>query len=412
MKLNTKLLHSKTNKKYSENSTLPPVFQVSAFAYESAEDQEKVFQHKASGYAYTRIGNPTITAFEQRISELEEAAGGVACSSGMGAVTISLLNLLSAGDEIITTSNLYGGTLNLFNDLEKFGIKTHFVSDLVPKELDKHFNDKTRVIFGEVVSNPALQVMDIKSVSAYAHERGIPLIVDATTVTPYVIRPIALGADIVIHSSSKYINGSGNSISGIILDSGKFKWDFDKFPALSDFKKYGNLAYLIRLKTDLWENFGACLSPFNAYLNVLGLETLGLRIEQINKNARALAEALSKTPGVTVSYLTLDTHPYHDLCNTQLNGYGGGILSFRVGSKEKAFKTLNALKFVTIASNIGDVRTLAIHPRSTLYIKATDEQAAAAGVYEDTIRVSVGIEDSEDLIDDFLQAIESANADE
>ena len=410
MRFNTKLLHGKSTKKYADNSTLPPIAQVSAFGYESAEEQEKVFQHKASGYAYTRIGNPTIAAFEQRISELENAAGGVACSSGMAAVTISLLNVLSSGDEIITTSNLYGGTLDLFKDLEKLGIKTNYVSELNSHELDLYFNEHTKVIFGEVVSNPALQVLDIKAVSDYAHSKGIPLIVDATTVTPYVIRPIELGADIVVHSSSKYINGGGNSISGIILDSGKFKWDFEKFSALKEFKKYGNLAYLIRLKTDLWENFGSCLAPFNAYLNIVGLETLGLRIEQINRNARALAVALAKLDGITVSYLSLPDHPYYDLCTSQLKGYGGGILTFRVGSKEKAFKILNALQFATIASNIGDVRTLAIHPKSTLYIKSTDEEAAAAGVYDDTIRVSVGIEDSEDLIEDFTQAIEKASA--
>lgn len=408
MKFNTSLLHGKSTKSYADHSTLPPIAQVSAFGYESAQEQEKVFQHKAFGYAYTRIGNPTLTAFEQRISDIEHATGGVACSSGMAAVTISLLNVLTTGDEIITTSNLYGGTLDLFKDLEKFGIKTNFVSELNPEQLDKYFNERTKVIFGEVVSNPALQVLDIETVAGYAHERSIPLIVDATTVTPYVIRPIDHGADIVVHSSSKYINGSGNSISGIILDGGRFKWDFEKFPALADFKRYGNMAYLVRLKTDLWENFGSCLAPFNAYLNVIGLETMGLRVEQINKNAKALAKALSEIDGVKVSHLSLEDHPYYELCQKQLGGYGGGILTFRVGSKEKAYKTLNALKYVTIASNIGDVRTLAIHPRSTLYIKSSDEEAAAAGVYDDTIRVSVGIEDSEDLIEDFRQAIEQS----
>ncbi len=409
MNFNTKLLHGKSVQPYSDGATLPAIAQVSAFAYESAEQHEKVFTHKAMGYAYTRIGNPTVAAFEQRVCELEGGSSALACSSGMAAVTLALINILTAGDEIITSSGLYGGTLDLFKDLEKFGIKTHFVNPLTKENASKVINDRTRVIFGEVVSNPALNVLDIKSISEFAHEHNIPLIVDSTTATPAVINPIKLGADIVVHSSSKYINGGGNSISGIIVDSGRFKWDFDKFKALEDFSKYQNMAYMVRLRTDTWENFGSCLAPQNAYYNIIGMETLGLRMQRVNENADKLARALNEIDGITVNYLSLNSHPYHELYKTELNGNGGAILTIRVGSREKAYKVINNLKYVHIASNIGDIRTLAIHPQSTLYIHSDKAQQEAAGVYEDTIRISVGIEDAEDLIYDFTQAIEKAN---
>ena len=407
-RFNTKLLHGNTSKGYGQREILPPISQVSAFRYESMEELEKVFAHKSMGYAYTRIGNPSVSAFEQKINELEGGVGAICCSSGMSAISSALFAVCSSGDEIIAGSGLYGGTIDLFHDLEKLGIHTVFADRLTGNAVKALINDKTRVIFGELISNPSLAVMDVPELSSVAHEAGIPLFVDSTTATPYIARPIQLGADVVIHSTSKYINGGGNSIGGIIVDGGRFKWDFEKHTALEEFRKYGKMAFSVRLRTDIWENIGACMAPMNAYLSYVGAETLGLRMERICENADALARALDKEEDITVNYLTLPQHPYHEYVDCELGGYGGGILNFRAGSKERAFRIIDSLKYAIIASNIGDLRTLVIHPASTLYIRSGREETEAAGVYDDTIRVSVGIEDKEDLIGDFLNAVEQS----
>ncbi len=406
MKFNTKLLHSKAITDYPQREILPPISQVSAFKYESMEELEKVFSHKTMGYAYTRIGNPTLTAFERRMSELEGGINAVSCSSGMSAVMISLLAVCSSGDEIIAGNGLYGGTINLFHDLEKFGIHTIFAKDMTAEGIEPLISNKTRAVFGELISNPSLRVFDVSSVSEVSRASKIPLIVDSTTATPFIAKPLELGANIVIHSASKYINGGGNSIGGIIIDGGNFDWDFKKHTALSEFQKYGKMAFSIRLRTDIWENFGGCMAPMNAFLNYIGLDTLGLRMEKICKNADALAKALNKIQGIEVNYLSLPQNKFHNYFENQLKGYGGGILTFRARSKENAFKIINSLKYAFIASNIGDLRTLVIHPASTLYMNTAKEEMNAAGVYDDTIRVSVGIEDSEDLISDFEAAIQ------
>lgn len=405
MEFNTNLLHGAAVKEYADGGTLPQIAQVSSFQYSSAEELEKVFQHKAAGFAYSRVANPTVAAFEQRINELESGNAAIACSSGMFAVTLSLLNMLSSGDEIIAGSGLYGGTIDLFEDLIKFGIRVKYVSEMTPEKIEPEITDKTRVIFGEVLCNPSLSVMDIEAVSALAKSYQLPLIVDSTVTTPFLVNPLTLGANIVIHSTTKYINGSGNSIGGVIIDGASFPWDFDRFTGLSGYRKYKNLAYTIRLRTDIWENMGGCMAPLSAFLNVIGLETLGIRMERICQNAEALAEALSEIPGISVNYPTLSGSPYRDLCIKQFGGRGGGILTFRVGSKEKAYRILNSLKYAIRATSLGDVRTLVIHPHSTIASRNTEEQRRSAGVYEDTIRVSVGIEDSSDLIEDFIRAI-------
>ncbi|MBR3105005.1 MAG: O-acetylhomoserine aminocarboxypropyltransferase/cysteine synthase [Lachnospiraceae bacterium] len=402
---NTKLLHGKYTKDFGQREILPPISQVTAFQYESMEELEKVFAHKSMGYAYTRIGNPTLAAFEQKICALEGGAGAVSCGSGMAAISSALLAVCESGDEIIAGSGLYGGTIDLFHDLEKLGIHTIFLNGLTKESVEEHITEKTKVVFGELISNPSLAVMDVPAVAEVAHNAGIPLFVDATTVTPYIVRPLSLGADVVIHSTSKYINGGGNAIGGIIVDSGRFPWDFDKHKALAEYKKYGRMAFLLRLRTDIWENLGGCMAPMNAYLSCIGVDTLGLRMDRICENADALAHALDAEEDITVSYLTLPEHPFHEYVEKELNGYGGGIFTFRAGSKERAFRIINGLKYALIASNIGDLRTLVIHPASTLYIHSGREGMEAAGVFDDTIRVSVGIENKEDLVADFLDAV-------
>ena len=406
MEFNTELLHGNFACEKSTGATLTPIYQVSAFAQESAEQLEKVFNNRAFGYAYTRIGNPTIASFENRINSLEKGVGAVACSSGMAAVTMSLLNILETGDEIIAGAGLFGGTIDLFDDLAAFGITTRFVEHVTADEIAPLINEKTKVIFAELIGNPGLEVVDLKAVSALAHENGIPLIIDSTTATPYLIRPFEWGADIIVHSSSKYINGSGNSISGIIIDSGKFPWDIEKFRGLAEYKKYGKLCYLAKLRNGIWRNVGGCLSPMNAYLNSLGLETLGLRMERACNNALELAEFFEGVDGIDVNYPALESSPYYDLCKEQFKGKGGAVITIRAGSKERAFKLINGLKLATNATNIGDVRTLVIHPASTIYTHSSEDRKISAGVFDDTIRISVGIEDTDDLIGDFKQSIE------
>lgn len=409
MKFNTRLLHGEFPPDL-QGATLPPVYQVSAFAQESAEKLEKVFANTASGFAYTRISNPTISAFEKRIAVLEGGLDAVSCSSGMAAVSMALLNILKAGDEIIAGSGLFGGTLDLLNDLEAFGITTRFVGNVTAEEIERAITPRTRAVFAELIGNPKLDVVDIRSVAQITERHGIPLIIDSTTATPALIRPLDYGAQIVVHSSSKYINGSGDAISGVIVDGGRFTWDFDKFPMLAKYKKFARFAYTARLRQDIWRNFGSCLAPQNAYLNCIGLETLGLRMERLCQNALELAEFLENLPGVHVNYPGLKSSIYNPLIDSQMEkGAGGAIITLRTGSKENAFIMINALKYVRIATNIGDVRTLVIHPASTIYNHASEETKQNAGVYDDLIRVSVGLEDIEDLKEDFAQAISKIN---
>ena len=407
MKFNTSLLHGGFSPEKGTGATLTPIYQVSAFAQDSAEQLEKVFNNKAPGFAYTRISNPTVAAFENRINALEKGVGAVACSSGMAAVTMSLLNILQQGDEVIAAAGLFGGTIDLFGDLEAFGIKTRFVEHVTAEEIEPLINDKTKAVFAELIGNPNLEVADLEEVSALAHSRGVPLIIDATTATPYLIRPFDFGADIVVHSSSKYINGGGNSISGIIIDSGSFKWDCERYAGLAEYKKFGKFAYIAKLRNGIWRNVGGCLAPMNAFMNSVGLETMGLRMERSCSNALALAKFFESCEGIEVNYPALESSPFYPLCKKQLKGMGGAIVTIRAGSKERAFKLINGLKLAVNATNIGDVRTLVIHPASTIYTHSSEKQQLSAGVYGDTIRISVGIEDAEDLIQDFKQSIEN-----
>ena len=408
MGINTKLIHPEHGGIYENGATLPPISQVNAFTYESSQQLEKVFANRAPGFAYSRIGNPTVNAFEDRINELEGGIGAVACASGMSAVSLALLNVLRSGDEIISASGLFGGTLDLFRDLEAFGIKVIYVSRITKENLAPLISGKTRAVFAEVIENPGLFIMDIKETADFLHKKGIPLFVDSTTATFCLVRPFELGADIVIHSSSKYINGSSNSIGGVIVDSGKFRWDPERYPAFGKWKKYGSFAFTAKLRNTVWRNMGGCMSPMNAYLNIVGLETMGLRVDRCCQNARILAKELSGEEAVSVNYPDLiNDENQQALIKNQMNGRAGAILTITAKTKEQAFKLIDSLKYAKIASNLGDVRTLVIHPASTIYLHSNEEARAAAGVCDGTIRVSVGIEDIEDLVDDFRTAIHS-----
>jgi len=411
MKFNTALLHSNFDGDEATGATVTPIYQVSAFSHESPEKLEKIFNNRAPGFAYTRISNPTVDSFEKRMASLEKGIGAVACSSGMAAVTMSLLNILQVGDEIIASAGLFGGTIDLFGDLQSFGITTHFVNHVCIDEIEPLITENTKAIFAELIGNPALDIVDVKSVSELAHRYNIPLIIDSTTATPCLIHPIDHGADIVVHSSSKYINGGGNAISGIIIDSGNFRWDANRYKFFNEYKKYGKLAYLAKLRNGIWRNVGCCLAPMNAFLNTVGLETMGLRMERLCDNALQLAEFLDTFDGIEVNYPACPKSPYYSLAKELFNGRGGAILTIRAGSKQRAFKLMNNLKIPLIATNIGDVRTLVIHPASTIYAHSSDEQKINAGVYNDTIRISIGIEDIDDLKEDFSRAIDKLRED-
>ena len=410
MKYNTALLHGNFNGEANTGATLIPVYQSSAFGQDTAEHIEKIFHNKAPGFAYSRISNPTVASFENRITYLEGGIGSVATSSGMAAIASAFLNILSSGDEIVSKSSVFGGTLDLFKDLEKFGVKTRFVEDITEEELKKVVNENTKVDFAETIGNPKLDVVDIKKASDLIHSFNLPFILDNTTATTYLVKAIDLGADIIINSSSKYINGSSNSISGVITDSGNYKWTAEKHTAMADYIKYGKFAFIAKLRNDTFRNLGCCLSPTNAFYNTLGLETLSLRMERHCDNALKLAESLEGLEGVkAVIYPLLKSSPYYDITNSQFNGKGGGIFTLRLYSKERAFAFINQLKYGINITNIGDTKTLVIHPSSTIYAHSNEEEQAKAGVYEDLIRVSVGIEDIDDLIEDFKNALDYVN---
>lgn len=406
---NTTLLHAGVEE-YPQGATLVPIYQSSAFRHESAEKLEQIFENKAMGFSYTRINNPTVEAFERRITQLEGGIASVACASGMAALTNALLNILQTGDHIVAAAGLYGGTVELLSELEAYGITTSYVTENEPKAYERLITEHTKVIFAETIGNPKLDITDIAGVAEVAHQHGLPLFIDNTVATPYLVQPLKLGADVVIHSSSKYINGSSDAISGILTLGGNFKWDTNRYPGLKPYQKYGKMAYIAKLRNGLFRNFGACLSPQNAFLNQIGLETLGLRMERQCQNALGLAKYLSTlSDEITVEYPGLESSAYYELANRQLSGKYGAILTFRAGSKERAYQIINALKIPYILSNIGDTKTLVIHVASTIAAHLSEEERQLSGVYDDLVRVSVGIEDVEDLKEDFRQAIQQTN---
>ncbi len=402
---NTVLLHG-VERTDSHGATHVPIYQTSAFAHDSAEEIEKIFTNKAFGFSYTRINNPTVEAFEKKITLLEGGIASVACSSGMSALMNALLNILRSGDEVVAAAGLYGGTVELFEELESYGITTYYVQDNQPEEYEKLITDKTRVVFAEIIGNPKLDITDVAAVAEVAHAHGLPLVIDNTVATPYLIQPLKVGADIVVNSSSKYINGNSDAISGVITWGGSFKFDKERYPGMADFQKFGPFAYIAKLRNGLFRAFGACLSPQNAFLNNLGLETLGLRMERQCQNALELAQFLdSLGEDIQVEYPGLESSAYHTLANKQFGDRYGAIITIRVGSRERAFSIIDALKIPLIVSNIGDTKTLVIHPASTIAVHLNREEREKSGVYDDMIRISVGIEDIEDLKKDFENVI-------
>jgi len=390
-------------------ATSVPIVQSSSFAYDSAEGLEDVFRGRAIGSVYTRLGNPTTDALEKRLALLEGGGTAIATASGMAAITTAVLTILRSGDEILSSSSLFGGTFSLFRDtLSNYGIKVTFVDPLDLDGFRNSINERTRLFFVETIGNPKLDVPDVPAIARIAHEAGLPIMVDSTVSTPYLATGAALEADIVAYSTSKYINGTGTTIGGVIVDRGVFDWNSARFPHFTQFhKKYRAFAFTARARKLVHKDVGACAAPFNSYLLTEGVQTLALRMERHCSSALALARFLKDHPKVAwVSYPGLEDSPHHEVATKLYGGRYGGLLAFGTGDKASAFKIINSLKLAKNLANIGDAKTLVIHPASTICADYNTTEKALMGVTEDLIRVSVGIEDCLDIIDDFKQALD------
>lgn len=390
-------------------STAVPIVQSSSFAYETAEGLEDVFRGRAVGAVYTRIGNPTTEALERRLALLEGGGAAIATASGMAAITTAVLTILRAGDEILSSSSLFGGTFSLFRDtLSNYGITAKFVDPLDLTAFSSAVNERTRLVFVETIGNPKLDVPDIPSLARIAHDAGIPLMVDSTVSTPYLASGAVLEADILAYSTSKYINGTGTTIGGAIVDRGVFNWNSPKFPHFAQFhKKYRAFAFSARARKLVHKDIGACAAPFNSYLLTEGIQTLALRMDRHCSNALALARFLESHPKVAwVAYPGLESSAHHGVATRLYGGKYGGLLTFGTGDKASAFKVINALRMAKNLANIGDAKTLVIHPASTICADYNLEEKGLMGVTEDLIRVSTGIEDVRDIIEDFRQSLE------
>ncbi|MDH5719625.1 MAG: aminotransferase class I/II-fold pyridoxal phosphate-dependent enzyme [Spirochaetia bacterium] len=385
------------------------IYQSTAFEHETAEDIENILSQRKFGYTYSRINNPNLTAFEEKMNLLEKGIGAISLSSGMAAVSAALLSILKTGDEFISGKSLFSGTYSLFTDLfVRFGIKPVFVNSTDIKEIENAVTKKTKLIFVETIGNPRCDVPDLKKISEIAKQAGIPLVLDNTLATPYLFSAKDFGADIIVHSASKYINGSGNAVGGVIIDTGSFEFrNNEKFDDFEKFKKYGALAYLAKTRRQVHTNLGTCLSAQNAFLLSLGLETLSLRMKQHCDNAKALAGFLENHKKVKkVSYSGLKTSEYHETAKSQFYDNFGGLLTFELESKEKAFKFIDNRTFLRNLPNLGDAKSLIVHPASTIYIDFDNDTKEMLGVNDRMIRVSVGIEDSEDIIREFEKILE------
>ena len=397
-----------------------PIYQTAAYAFDSAQHGADLFDLKVEGNIYTRIGNPTQTVLEQRLAALEGGVGALALASGQAAVTYSILTIAEAGDNIVSSTALYGGTYNLFaHTLPQFGITTRFADHRDPASFEPLIDDQTKAIFVESLGNPSGTVTDIARIAEIAHRHGVPLIVDNTVPSPYLSRPIEHGADIVVHSLTKYLGGHGTSIGGAIVDSGKFPWAVHKtrFKRLNEpdvsyhgvvyTEALGPAAYIGRARVVPLRNTGAAIAPFNAFLILQGIETLALRVDRISDNALAVAQHLRRHAAVKwVNYAALEDHAEYPLVQRYLSGKASGILTFGVpGGREGGARFLDALKLFTRLVNIGDVRSLATHPASTTHRQLSPEELARTGVAEDTVRLSVGIEHIDDLLADLDQAL-------
>ncbi len=420
MKAETLAIHAGYSPDPTTKAVAVPIYQTTSYAFDNTQHGADLFDLKVQGNIYTRIMNPTTAVLEERVAQLEGGIGALALASGMAAITYAIQTIAQAGDNIVSVSTLYGGTYNLFaHTLPKQGIEVRFFDYRDPATLEQLIDDKTKLVFAESIGNPLGNVIDLQAISAIAHKHGVPVVVDNTVATPILLRPFEHGADIVVHSLTKYIGGHGNSIGGAIVDSGKFPWGEHKerfavlntpdpsYHGVNYVEALGAAAYIARARVVPLRNTGAALSPFNAFLILQGIETLPLRMERHCENALKVAQYLEQHPKVKwVNYGGLSTHPQHALVQKYLGGKASGILSFGVqGGAEAGARFIDALQLITRLVNIGDAKSSACHPASTTHRQLNAEELASAGVSEDMVRLSVGIEHVDDIIADIEQAL-------
>lgn len=418
MKIETKCLHEGYKPKNGEPRALP-IYQSTTYTYDSTDQVGQLFDLTAEGHMYSRISNPTVGAVEEKIASLEGGIGALCTTSGQAASMISILNILSAGDHIVSAATIYGGTINLLAvTLKKFGIECTFVDpDASEEEIQKSFRDNTKVVFGETIANPAISILDIEKFANIAHKNNVPLIIDNTFATPILCRPIEYGADIVIHSTTKYMDGHAVQVGGVIVDSGNFDWTNGKFPEFTEpdesyhgvvyTESFGKAAYITKARVQLMRDLGCYPSAQNAFLLNLGLETLPVRIERHCKNAEKIAEFLSSSDKVEfVNYPTLKENKYYHLASKYLPKGCSGVISFSIkGGREEAVKFMDSLNLASNVVHVADIRTCVLHPASSTHRQLTDEQLVAAGITPGLVRLSVGLENVEDIIDDLKQAL-------
>lgn len=415
----TLALHAGQDPDPATGSRAVPIYQTTSYVFKDTDHAANLFALKEFGNIYTRIMNPTWDVLEQRVAALEGGSAALVTASGQAAETLAILNLARSGDHLVSSSSLYGGTYNLLHyTLSRLGIETTFVDPGDPDNFRRAITDRTRLIFAEGVGNPKNDVLDLEAVAGVAHEAGIPLIIDNTVTTPYLLRPLEWGADIVIHSLTKFLGGHGTSVGGIIVDGGKFDWANGKFPEFTEpdpsyhglkfWETFGNLSYILKARVQLLRDLGPALSPFNAFLILQGIETLALRVQRHSDNALAVARFLQGHDAVSwVNYPGLSDHPTYGLAQKYLSRGQGAIIGFGIkGGREAGIKLINSVKLLSHLVNIGDAKSLIVHPASTTHQQLTPEEQLATGVTDDFIRLVVGIEDLSDIITDLDRALQ------
>jgi O-acetylhomoserine (thiol)-lyase len=418
----TLALHAGQEVDPSTTARAVPIYQSTSYVFHDTDHAANLFALSEMGNIYTRIMNPTTDVFEKRIAALEKGVGALATASGQAAETLAILNIAGAGDEIVSSAGLYGGTYNLFHyTLPKIGIEVKFAEGNNPAAYRDYITDKTKAIYAETVGNPNLNTLDIEGLAAVAHEGGVPLIVDNTLPSPYLVNPIEHGADIVVHSATKFIGGHGTSIGGVIVDGGKFPWDNGRFPGFTEpdpsyqgleiYPTLGELSFILKARIQMLRDYGPALSPFNSFLFLQGLETLPLRMERHSQNALAVAEFLQNHPKVNwVNYPGLSDHPTHDLASKyHRNGLYGAILGFGIdGGLEEGKRFIDRLELHSLLANVGDAKSLVIHPASTTHSQLSVDEQKSTGVTPDYVRLSVGLESIDDILHDLDEALSGA----
>jgi O-acetylhomoserine (thiol)-lyase len=417
----TRALHAGGPPDPTTGARAVPIYQSTSFVFEDAEDAADLFALQKYGTIYSRISNPTVAAFEERMASLEGGIGAVAAASGQAAEFLTVSSLTPAGGHVVSASGLYGGTYTLLNStLRRMGVDTTFVDGTDPAAFAAAIRPETRLLYTEVIANPSGAVADLEALADVAHAHGLPLVVDATFATPWLCRPIEHGADIVVHSATKFIGGHGTSIGGVIVESGRFDWSSGRFPEFTDpvptynglewWGNFGEYAFCTRVRSEQLRDVGACLSPFNAFLLLQGLETLPQRMDAHVANARAVARWLADDERVGwVNHADLAESPYHDLARRYLPRGAGAIFTFGVkGGRKAGQRFIESLQLISHLANVGDARTLVIHPASTTHQQLTDDELARAGVTPDMVRLSVGLEDLDDILWDLDRALTAA----